>query len=202
MPNESGDVTSDQDPECALLFIRLIHFMIEIKLPNIVDLKLRLINVSLKWIEFEGVSTEALSMLRTIVLNVKEDEYNILIPVVVLLPSLLLTIENGNAEAQLNVENNNRLNALVQLLRMLIGIEAVRKDILEMTKLSFIMKIFIPLLGNESPRIQASSPNTQTPEAVLLYVNTMALVNDLIKYDDNWIHLYTSLMQQKYFSHT
>lgn len=192
----SGDVL-DHDSECMTLLFEFLHFLIQLKLPKLVPLHPRLVNVALEWIKADLVCSEALAILRTVAINTTEDECIILEPFLSGLPIFLLAIENGKEEIPTHIENNKRLSALMELLRALVKAESTCNRVLGVLKQELLSKIFVPLLGDKSPSSRPSNANTYSAEAIVLYVNAIALIDELAKHDNKWIELHISLMQQK-----
>lgn len=193
---QSGD-NSGNDPECMALLFEFLHFLLQLQLPKLAPLHPQFVNIALKWTQTEFVCSNALAVLRTVVLNQSEEDNNILEPVLEGLQIFLMAIENNEEEIPTHIENNKRLSALMELLRVLVKASNTRTKVLAVLKEELLLKIFTPLLGDKSPRTRASSENTYTPEAVLLYVNAIALIDELVKHDLQWINLHNNLMQQK-----
>ncbi|KAK4873864.1 hypothetical protein RN001_013224 [Aquatica leii] len=192
-----GDLFLDNGAECMTLAFAFLHFIIKLRRPNLPGLDSRLVNLALNWIQVDFVSSDALAILRTVAVNATEETCIILNPFLNSLPLLLLSITNGEEEIPTHIENNKRLCSLMELLRALMKAEITRRRVLTILKEDVFMKIFMPLIGCSSPRTRASNMNTSSAEAILLYVNSIALIHELLTYDEYWIGFFTDLMQHK-----
>ncbi|KAF5292723.1 hypothetical protein FQR65_LT11191 [Abscondita terminalis] len=191
-----GDVLSENEPVCVTIMFGFLDFVIKLRPPNLKALDLRLVNLTLKWIQVDLVCSNALAILRTVAVNTTEETCIILDPFLTSLPILLLSIENEEEEIPTHTENNKRLASLMELLRALMKAETTRKRVIAILKEDLFVKIFRPLIGS-SVNVRASNVNTSSTEAVLLYANSIALIEDLLKYDERWIDFFTDLMQNK-----
>ncbi|KAF5306252.1 hypothetical protein FQA39_LY08950 [Lamprigera yunnana] len=193
----SGDILEDNEPECMMLSFEFLHFIIKLRPPDLPLLDSRLVSLALKWIQVELVCSNALAILRTVSVNTVEETCIILDPFLTSLPIFLVGIENGDEEIPTHIENNKRLGSLMELLRALMKSETTRKRVLAILREELFLKIFTPLLGCSSPRTRASNVDTCSPAAISLYVNAIALIYELVKYDRQWITCLSSLMQHK-----
>ncbi|KAF5292722.1 hypothetical protein FQR65_LT11190 [Abscondita terminalis] len=194
----SGDVFLDNGPECIMLSFQFLHFVIKLREPNLPSLNSRLIQLALNWIQVDTVCSEALAILRTVAVNTNEDTCSILDPFINCLPMFLLAIANGEEEEMsFTLENNKRLCSLMELLRALMKSDSTKDRVVSVLKEDLFVKIFMPFIGCSSPRTRASNVNTGSSEAILLYVNAIALIYELLKYNERWIIFFADLLQHK-----
>ncbi|KAK4873807.1 hypothetical protein RN001_013167 [Aquatica leii] len=190
-----GDMRSDNNNECANLVIKFLNFVLKLRQPNLPALDSRLVNIALNWIQVDSVCSEALTLLREVAVNSAAESSSVLDPFLNCLPIFLRSIRNGDDEISTCIENNKKINSLIELLRVLVQAEYIRKRVLAMVKEELFTKIFTPLIGTSSSG--TTNLNTCSTGATLLYVNCLALIYDLSKYDDCWIRFFTHLMLHK-----
>ncbi|GJQ81759.1 hypothetical protein Trydic_g306 [Trypoxylus dichotomus] len=174
----AGD-TGEHDPECMSLVLTFLHSLVELRLSKLVPFYERLVRVSLRWLQSEVVSTQALVILRTIALQ--DVGANILEPILNVnnsLSLLLLELEHKTDEIPTNLEYNMKLSSLMELLLSL-------------------LKIFSPILGDRTPRQRANDVDTTSKEAITLYTISLTLIYELSKYAEVWEKMYSCLIQQK-----
>lgn len=193
----SGDA-SDYDPDCISLILQFLHSLVELKLSKLIPFYERLVRISLRWLQVETVSAQALLMLRTIALQ--DVGVNILEPILNVNNSLslvLLELEHKTDDIPTNLEYNIKLSALMQLLLSLLKVDSLREKVLNIMRVEHLLKIFTPLLGDKSPRQKANDVDTSSPEAVSLYVISAALIYEMARYSETWQTMYASLLQRR-----
>lgn len=193
----AGDA-SDNDPECISLLLQFLHSLVELKLSKLIPFNERLVRLSLRWLQVEIISVQALTMLRTIALQDVGD--SILEPILNVnnsLSLLLLELEHKTEEIPTNLEYNKKLSALIELLFSLLKLESLREKVLSIVHTEHLVKIFSPLLGDRSPRQRANDVDISSKEAVTLYVISLALIYEMSKYSNQWKEFYSNLIQQR-----
>lgn len=196
MQGSEGDVQS-QEPECVSLVFEFIYSLMEMKLTKLKRLHPKLLTVALKWIQTDLVCFQALSILKTIALQTEPFEGHTLKPLLNSMEIFLIALTPGDEEVPTHIEHNKRISALMQLLRALLQVEDTKTYVLCSLKEDHVLKIFYPLIGCLSPRLRANDADTYSIEAVNLYVNAVALVDQLAKTDAQWIHMYQNLLKYK-----
>ncbi|KAK4876580.1 hypothetical protein RN001_009086 [Aquatica leii] len=186
------DMRSDNNNEFANLGIKFLNFVLKLRQPNLPALDSRLVNIALNWIQVDSVCSEALTLLRAVDVNCS----SVLEPFLNHLPIFLRSITNGDDEIPTCIENNKKINSLIEILRVLVQSENIRKRVLAMVKEELFTKIFTPLIGTSSTS-GMNNLNMCSTGATLLYVNCLALIDDLSNYDDCWIRFFTHLMLYK-----
>ncbi|KAK4880177.1 hypothetical protein RN001_008323 [Aquatica leii] len=187
-----GDMRSENNNEFANLGIKFLNFVLKLRQPNLPTLNSRLVNIALNWIKVDSVCSEALTLLRAVDVNCS----SVLEPFLNYLPIFLRSITNGDDEIPTCIENNKKINSLIEILRVLVQSENIRKRVLAMVKEELFTKIFTPLIGTSSTS-GMTNLNTCSTGSILLYVNCLALIYDLSKYDDYWIPLYNGSKETK-----
>lgn len=183
--------------ESIFAFIYIIINLAKNKLKHLYE---RLINISLRWVDQQIISIEALSILRYILTNIKEDEFELIKPIINRLPILFSALENNpKVDIISQLENHKYLSQLMEILRVLVTVQTTRQSVLSVLREDVIQKIFDPFLCNELKQSGASINNTESVEAMILYVNVIGLLNELIKHDHKWYNFYKVLLKEKYF---
>ncbi|KAB0793288.1 hypothetical protein PPYR_12908 [Photinus pyralis] len=190
-----GDVLADNEPQCVSSVLEFIHFVIELREPKIEQLNARLVNIALKWLQVELVSSDALAILRTLAINVTVETCAVLNPFLTTLPLFLLHLVN--VEGEILDEGNKRLTSLMELLGALMQIENTRAQVVGVLKEEIFFKIFSPLLETTTPRIRDSNANAYSLKATILYIKAIALIYELKKYEETWKVFFSDLMQHK-----
>lgn len=95
-----------------------------------------------------------------------------------------------------NFDQCRRLCAVTQLLRALVQADSLRGAVMEAVKEDNVLQVFKPLFV-DSGVLPDNSSNALLPHSVNLYVNGIALVNDLSWYDDGWRINLNYLLQNK-----
>lgn len=193
-----GD-TITHEPECVSLVFEFIHSLMELKLQKLRRLYPRLLGVALTWIQTDLVCFQALSILRTIAVQTEPFEGHMLEPLLNSMPIFLIALAPSQEEEEVptNIEHNKRLSALTQLFRALLQVDQTKNTVLASLKEDHIVKIFYPLIGSVSPRLRANTADTFSVEAINLYVNAVALVDQLAKSDAQWVNIYSTLLKHR-----
>ncbi|RZC39779.1 CIP2A, partial [Asbolus verrucosus] len=197
---ETGDSNiENRDPECIALVFEFLNFLIEIKLAAIGQMFPVLIQVALKWIHTDLVSSQALGLLKSIAVNVDRNDNGILEPLIQGLPIFLTTIDTSrNEDGPDYIEQNLKIAGLLQLLKIMVQVPTVRPKILEELKLGTICKVFGSLQDVDgAPKVRTNDLDMGNIETINLYIHGVALVNELAKHDVTWMNLQSNLMQHK-----
>ncbi|XP_044272834.1 uncharacterized protein LOC123016480 [Tribolium madens] len=202
--NNHGMETNDSnfencEPECFALVFEFLGFLTAIKVPAVASMYPILIQIALKWIHTDLVSSQALALLKSIAVNVDENENGILEPLVQGLPIFLNTLDSSrNEDGPSYVEQNLKIAGLLQLLRIMTQVSSIRPKILEDLKVSTVCKVLGCLQDAENaPNYKSNDLDMANIDTVNLYVHGIALVNELAKHDITWMNLQTNLMQHK-----
>lgn len=193
----SGD-GNNPDPECVSLLLLFLHSLVELKLPKLMQFYQRLVRISLRWMQTENVSTQALIMLQTIAMQ--EVDSSILESIINdsnSISILLIELEHKTEDLPTNLEYNKKLSALMQLLLSLLKVESLREKIINLLKEEHLHKIFVPLLGNNSPRSKANDVDVASTEAIKLYIISLALIYEMGTCNEMWNGIYRTIMEQK-----
>lgn len=196
---ETGDSNfENRDPECIALVFEFLNFLIGIKLPEMNPLYSVLIQIALKWIHTDLVSSQALALLKSIAVNVDNNDNRILEPLVQGLPIFLNTIDCSRSEDSPDyIEQNLKIAGLFQLLKIMSQVPSIRPKILEDLKVGTVCKVLGCLQDIESPRGSTSDLDLANIDTVNLYVHGISLVNELAKHDVAWMNVQTNLMQNR-----
>jgi hypothetical protein len=195
---ETGDGNfENRDPECIGLVFEFLNFLIEKKAPSVIMVHAVLLQMALKWIHTDLVSSQALTMLKSIAVNVDKNDIGILEPLVQGLPIFLTTLDcSRNDDGPDYIEQNLKIAGLFQLLKIMSQVPTIRPKILEDLKLRTVCKIFGCLQDIDGGKVK-NDLDMANIETVNLYVHGMALVNELARDDVAWINLQSNLMQHK-----
>ncbi|KAK5641431.1 hypothetical protein RI129_009978 [Pyrocoelia pectoralis] len=191
------DVLNDNLSKCVAVLFKFLHFLMQKRRPVIKLLDKRLVNLALKWIQVNLVSSNAFEILRTLAMNATEETSLTLDPLLTSLPIYLLDIVNGEEDIVTSTENNKRVKSLLELLRSLINTGNTRKRVLAILKEDLFIKIFLPLLNQSPTKTRGIHSSTHSPDAVLLYTSAIVLITEINKYDDTWGGFFENLMQQR-----
>ncbi|EFA07883.1 hypothetical protein TcasGA2_TC005457 [Tribolium castaneum] len=196
---ETGDSTFECEPECFALVFEFLGFLTEIKVPAVTSKYADLIQIALKWIHTDLVSSQALALLKSIAVNVDENKMEILEPLVQGLPIFLNTLDSSrNEDGPAYVEQNLKIGGLLQLLRIMTQVATIRPKILEDLKVATVCKVLGCLQDAENvSNSKTNDLDMANIDTVNLYVHGIALVNELAKHDITWMNLQTNLMQHK-----
>ncbi|XP_063915878.1 uncharacterized protein LOC135131937 isoform X2 [Zophobas morio] len=181
---ETGDSNvENRDPECISLVFEFLNFLIQLRLPAVTSMYAGLIQLALKWIHTDLVSSQALAVLKS----------------VAGLPIFLTTLDcSRNEDGPEYLEQNLKIAGLFQLLKIMAQVPSIRPKILEDLKLATVCKIFGCLQDVEEPvKAKASDLDMANVETINLYVHGIALVNELAKYDASWMNLQGNVMANK-----
>ncbi|XP_018319002.1 uncharacterized protein LOC108732610 isoform X2 [Agrilus planipennis] len=200
-----GNLTNDdhpsenivqQEPECMALLLEFFHAVIEMKIPKIELLHSRMVALALKWLQVEAVCSQALAVLRTVAVNSAYDS-TISEQLMVGLPIFTFVLNVSEDDFSASIERNKRLNALMQLLKVLVLCPNSQSRIVNAIENEYLEKIFLPLLGLKSPRERATDASTMSPEAIGLYVNAVALIVELAKINPACVDMRDELLKHR-----
>ncbi|KAL3273249.1 hypothetical protein HHI36_014703 [Cryptolaemus montrouzieri] len=184
--------------ECVALIFQFLHYLIQMNLECLKPFYSKFIQISLQWVQSDVVSHQSIAILKTIAINTSAGKTDILKPLGVSLPVFLLALDYGTQEdIPTHTEHNRKIGALLQLLRVMMRVDHLKPKILMELKEETILKVFYPLLGDDSPRLRANDHNTCSEEAINLYTHALALVDELAKHDVSWVTIRENFLQQR-----
>ncbi|CAH0563585.1 unnamed protein product [Brassicogethes aeneus] len=193
------------EPECLGIVFEFFLGLLERKLPYLDELRPKFIAVTLKWIQNDHVSSQALNILKSIAVNTQNHDNVILEPLIAGLPVYLLSLNTLQGNIPSNNEHNKKLVALLQLLEAMLKVDSLRDKVLKDINPESIGKVFLPLTGEEGAgdvsktksHSYKSMESVENTESINLYVYGLSLVNMLAKYDPDWAKKQTRLMQNR-----
>lgn len=144
----------------------------------------RIIDIALKWIHTDSVCHRAIIILRTIAIDTEQSQYEILGPIVTAVPTLAVALDNDVD----NVDNINRMGAIMHLFCVLSKENTFRSKILLHLKMEVVHKIFNALSQNKA---------NMSEDRINMYVYGLSLINVLANFDEEWCNYKCKLLQQK-----
>ncbi|XP_030745235.1 uncharacterized protein LOC115874273 isoform X2 [Sitophilus oryzae] len=184
-----------KDTECTYVVLEFINFLVEMKVPQISSLYIKLIPIALKWIQESSVSYQALTILKTIAVNTDKKDNDILNSLCIGLPTFLLLLNSCKDDTmKIDSEYTKRMGALLQLISSMIHVKEISKKLTDDLHEDTFRKIFTPLLGDDSPR---HGEITSTTESVNLYVHALTCLTRLMDCDGTWVSFVNDLLSNK-----
>lgn len=171
--------------------------MIELKFTQLKPLLPQILRIALQWIQTDIVCTQALSILRTIAINTPSENSNILEPLYSGIPIFISTLNHGADQSSANLEQQKRVGALLQLMRVFLQVDSLKNKVLEELNEVPLRKLFAPVIDGNST-MASGDDSVYSADAVNVFAFALGLISDLAKLQPNWINLYCSLMEQRY----
>lgn len=201
--NQSMDIGDsnfeNRDSECVSCIFEFLNCFIQVRLPSITSKYECIIQLALKWIQTDLVSSQALALLRNVAVHVDKNDHKILEPLHQGLPIFVTTLDSSrNEESPDYIEQNLKIAGLLQLLKIMAQVPSIRPKVLEDLSLKTMCKIFGPIKEKDnSIKVGPNELDMANLETVNLYIHGIALVNELSKTDMGWMNLQTTLMQNR-----
>lgn len=190
------DPNKSYDPECLSLLFEFLHTIIEMKFTQLTPLLPRILCIALKWIQTDIAGAQALSVLRTIAINTAPENGKLLEPLHSGISIFIMMLNHGADEFSGNLEQQKRIIALLQLIRVLLKVDGLKEKVVaEINEVPF-RKLFAPIIDGNS-MMGSGDDATYSADTVNLFAFALILIDDLAKVQQSWSSLYSNLMQQK-----
>ncbi|CAG9766217.1 unnamed protein product [Ceutorhynchus assimilis] len=178
-----------QDPECLAVILEFINFLIEIKVPQMASLYSEIISLALRWIQESTVSVKALTVLKTIAVNMDKKDEKLLESLVGSLKVFLLILHSFKEDKTIlsNTEYIKRLAALLQLLTVLVPVKSksISNKIATELNEEMFTNILFPVQSDNN--IQRLGETTSSTDGINLYIYTLALIAKLAECSNSWL---------------
>ncbi|XP_001606107.2 uncharacterized protein LOC100122500 [Nasonia vitripennis] len=188
--------------ECASLLVEFLSSLMKLKVPDLLILYPVIIKTAMGWVPIEYVASKALSLIRTIVIDSRQNknlESEVLEELDMSMLTLFLVKEDDDMDGSFgkNMDKDSILIELMQLFQELIKTPAIKTRVLEVLtvpKMQILMKKILECNNDsqyiEKPRNLFHDPTTD------FYIHALALIADLAT-NSQWLTLYTELLQRK-----
>ncbi|KAL1518349.1 hypothetical protein ABEB36_001986 [Hypothenemus hampei] len=186
-------IEKSNNAECLSETIKLINYLIEARVP-LTNLFPRLTLFALKWVQETTASYQALSLLKSVITSVSNDDSDAKTVEAFLtsLPGLILLLKVDDLFS--NIENVKRCGALLQLFRVLIPNKVIGSRIIQELNEDMFRNIFFPLLYEDSFQ---SRENTCSIQAINLFVYALTLIRKLAEFSESWKSVFIKFISNR-----
>ncbi|XP_058800070.1 protein CIP2A homolog [Phymastichus coffea] len=190
------------DQECSNLIMEFLLSLMKLKATDLVQLYPSIVKVAVSRVPINNVCTNALALIRNIVVDSRRTKNNLEVLEELDLSVLTLLIKedddmDGNHETN-TIENEKNLTELMQLFQELVKTPAIRTKVLEVLTVPKMQGLLRTILDSsndsrllEKPRNLFHDPSTD------FYIHALALVADLATNNTQWLTLYTEILKKK-----